>query len=329
MVSGGHCRAGCYRRANLGCCAENKSVPSTAVHPAISAVVCTHNRAELLRKALRSVVEQTLRPAQYEIVVVNNASTDETDRVVHEARPGLGYARNTGHRAARGEYVAYLDDDAQAAPDWLEQALRCFGEVGPTPVVVGGPILPEYEGAKPGWFKDGYETRSWGSATRLLRDGESFSGSNMVWNKRVLREIGGFDTEVGVRGDRLGMGEETLTFWRLWRKCAESSVYYSPTLIVHHWTPRSRMRLIYRLRRAFAGGQDGAISLLREQDRPLRALLVLRLLGSVGYWSCRAVVRRAAHRHWQNWAVEEWSLVAHRMGVLAGLLGIRLRTRRV
>ena len=92
----------------------------------ISAVVCTHNRAAYLRKALQSLVDQTMAQELYEIIVVDNASTDGTKQVVseysgasnlrclYEPVIGLSRARNTGWGNARGEYVAYLDDDAVA-----------------------------------------------------------------------------------------------------------------------------------------------------------------------------------------------------------------------
>jgi glycosyltransferase involved in cell wall biosynthesis len=308
----------------------------------ISAVICTYNRAEMLRGALRSVVEQTLDHAVYEIVVVSNASTDHTDAVVHEfqevhpghevvlvheARPGLGHARNRGYKAARGEYVAYLDDDARAAPDWLEQALRCFGEVGPRPAVVGGRILPLYEGEKPGWFKDEYEVRSWGDGPRWLPAGQALSGSNMVWSRSVLEQIGGFGVDVGVKGGILALGEETVAFRKLSRTVDGPAVYYSPRLVVHHWTPRSRMRAIYRLKRAFAFGQASVASGIDPEARSRRAYRVGRLVASIGLRVIRTSWRIVAYRHWRTWLVEEGGQVASRLGALMALLGLRIRVK--
>jgi glycosyltransferase involved in cell wall biosynthesis len=92
----------------------------------ITVIICTRNRAKLLRDAMASVVEQGIPKSDYEIVVVDNASTDETPdvvaefrgsahiRYVHEEKLGLCIARNTGWRAASGRYVAFFDDDAIA-----------------------------------------------------------------------------------------------------------------------------------------------------------------------------------------------------------------------
>jgi len=168
----------------------------------ISVVICTYNRAELLNGALKSLVEQSLDPECSDIIVVDNVSTDNTQEVVktfqelypkhtitrvYEPRQGLGYARKSGFKNARGRYVAYIDDDALAGHDWLKNVLEFFTSVKPTPVCLGGPIFPFYKTSNPKWFKDADETRKWGDQPRCLKPGESFSGSNMIWSKKFLK----------------------------------------------------------------------------------------------------------------------------------------------
>jgi glycosyltransferase involved in cell wall biosynthesis len=190
----------------------------------LSVVVCTYNRADMLSTALESLVQQTLDKRLYEVIVVDNASSDATPEVLRglrarygewnivlarEDRLGLGYARNAGVREARGAYVAFMDDDAWADKDWLKLALGCFEYVKPTPFVVGGPILPFYDSPRPAWFKDEYEIRTWGQKPRFLRQGESFSGSNIIFNKDIIETYGGFDVQVGMKGYHLSVGVET------------------------------------------------------------------------------------------------------------------------
>src|SRR3989337_3554689 len=104
----------------------------------ISAIICTHNRVEYLTKAIQSLVDQNIPKSKYEIIVVDNCSTDSTREVVekfssksniryiYEPTLGANKARNTGWRNARGKYIAYLDDDAIASPVWLCRILQGF-----------------------------------------------------------------------------------------------------------------------------------------------------------------------------------------------------------
>ena len=109
----------------------------------ISAIICTFNREQYLHKAIQSLVEQTLEGELYEIIVVDNCSTDRTKQVVtekfahisnlrylYELILGISQARNTGWQNARGEYIAYLDDNAIASPVPLEKIGVIFDPQG-------------------------------------------------------------------------------------------------------------------------------------------------------------------------------------------------------
>src|SRR5436309_2344962 len=132
----------------------------------ISALICTRNRADYLRKAMQSLATQSLPCEQYEIIVVDNGSEDHTRAVVdefasltnlvyiYEATPGLSRARNVAFRRAKGEFVAFLDDDAVASPQWLEKYLEVFRTYSPTPGSVGGKCEPIWEIPQPAWLED-------------------------------------------------------------------------------------------------------------------------------------------------------------------------------
>src|SRR5262245_33113158 len=130
--------------------------------PRISAVICTHNRAGFLRRALESLREQSLPPEVFEVLVIDNASADETEEVTRsmmaqmpnlrylkEERLGLSWARNTGMQASRTNYIAYLDDDARADRDWLANLLRLFE--ASNPACIGGRVWLDWEPAAPAW----------------------------------------------------------------------------------------------------------------------------------------------------------------------------------
>jgi len=132
------------------------------VNTEVSVVICTLDRPHYLRLATQSVVSQALARDRYELLIVDNGSTDETERMIRtefgsvpnlryirEPILGLSRARNTGWTQASGEFVAYLDDDAVAVPYWLEKILHVFETVRPMPGCVGGRIEPLWEVTPP------------------------------------------------------------------------------------------------------------------------------------------------------------------------------------
>jgi glycosyltransferase involved in cell wall biosynthesis len=198
---------------------------ASAMSIRISAVICTYNRAAYLRKALRSLIEQTLDSSQYEILVIDNASTDDTRNVVesersvqpqvryvHEPTVGVSRARNAGWRAARAEYVVYLDDDAIAEPPWLERMLGFLESKAPRLGAVGGRIEPIWERPRPDWLSDDMARAltvvDWSERPIVLESHQWIVAANIGFPRRILEEIGGFQVDLGRQGSRLLSNEE-------------------------------------------------------------------------------------------------------------------------
>jgi glycosyltransferase involved in cell wall biosynthesis len=303
----------------------------------ISAIVCTYNRSELLGGALRTLCHQTLDKSEYEVIVVDNNSTDGTRELVEEfyrrfshvrycfeSKQGLSHARNRGWREARGEYVAYIDDDAHAGNDWLETALVLLTNIKPTPLCLGGPVMPFYSTTKPIWFKD--EIRTWGDSPRYLQPGESFSGLNMVWRKEIVETLGGFDVTNGMRGDYLSLGEETILFEKIWRSFDQPHFYYSPELAIHHWVSPAKMTVWYQLKRAFAAGQRWN----RSHGPKISWQRMRFLMGGVRDMPImvgQLLRRRKEHAYYQNWLIEDGSRIFALLGTLSGVMGLDIRLR--
>jgi hypothetical protein len=300
-------------------------------------VVCTYNRVNLLAEAIHTLCHQTLDKSEYEVIVVDNNSADGTRELVgefcrrylhvrycFEPQQGLSYARNRGWREARGEYVAYLDDDARAGENWLKTALALLENTKPVPLCLGGPILPFYSTTKPIWFKG--EMRTWGDSPRYLRPGESFSGSNMIWRKEIVEVLGGFDVRSGVRGDYLSIGEETALFEKIWHSFEQPHCYYSPALAVQHWVPPAKMTVSYQLKRAFAAGQSwNRLHGPKILWRRMRFLIggVLDIATMVG----QLLRRRKEYAYFQNWLIEDGSPIFVKLGTLSGVMGLDIRLR--
>lgn len=235
--------------------------------PRISLVVCTFNRARLLASALASLEAQTAPAGQYEIIVVDNNSTDDTQgvvdgaarcatnlRLVREPQQGLSHARNRGWRAARAPYVAYLDDDATMPPGWVKAALDVIDDVAPD--VFGGPYHASYTEGKPRWFDDAYASLTFGNKPRVLARGEYLSGSNIVIRRDLLGRLRGFDTKLGMQGRALAYGEEPDLINRVRQALPGAVVYYDPALYIHHLVHPDKMTLRWMARYQFSVGRS-------------------------------------------------------------------------
>jgi glycosyltransferase involved in cell wall biosynthesis len=288
----------------------------------------------MLVTALESLCLQTIDVSVYEVIVVDNNSTDNTSIVVdefcrryfnirycQESQQGLSHARNRGWRGARGQYVAFMDDDAEASRDWLATGFRCFCEVQPAPMGIGGRIIPVYSSAKPEWFQDEWETHSWGRHPRFLTKGESFSGANMIFKKEVLEEFGGFDVRLGVTGPYLSVGEETAVFQKIWQAKGDARFYYAPEMLVYHTVPAYKMTFSYPLKRAFVTGQVSSL-----QDR-LKPMLLARIVGSIVIYTVMAFVPRRGRLSFSAWAVTRLAPVAGEIGRLLGCVGLFIQVK--
>jgi glucosyl-dolichyl phosphate glucuronosyltransferase len=294
-----------------------------SAEPSISVVICTHNRAEWLRRVLGTLCAQTLSASDFEIVVVDNGSTDATRwvveeigrtkpnvRYVAEGRIGSSYARNSGWAAARGRYVAFMDDDCKAPEQWLTVALRIIDDIAPA--AFGGPILPFYDDPKPGWYRDAYVTHRPGDEADFLEPqqfGRIFGG-NMFVRRNLFEATGGFDSQLGPRGQRAGFGEDTA----LMKAIAiglEERIYYHPDLFVFHLVRSEKLLLKFWVRAQFLGGKsqfrlspgsDGKVA-----DRRRILLKAARELGRLAFAAAGAILwrDRVVHPYPQNYAFEK------------------------
>jgi len=231
-------------------------------------VVCTHDRPQGLRAALRSLLDQT--HDAYEIIVVDNGpSTDETCQVVAamadariryvlEPRAGLSRARNVGARAARGEIVAYTDDDVAVDRDWLSWIATAFARAPRVGVVTGLVPAAALETRSQAIF----DTRiGWGERLepRLYDLGANHprtrffpysagvfgTGANCAFRADTLRELGYFDERLGPGNPTLG-AEDLDMFLRALR--AGWTLAYEPAAIVWHFHRADDRALAYQLR---------------------------------------------------------------------------------
>src|SRR5438270_7408931 len=228
----------------------------------ISVIVCTYNRSAILKRVLLSLNAMvTPDDLDWELLVVDNNSEDATHAVVaefartsrlmvryiFESEQGLSHARNRGISEARGQIVAFTDDDVIVDQHWLANVARAF-ESSPC-IAVGGKIVPLWYGPKPSWF---YEERPYpltfaiagfDLGTASAAPTKEVFGANMAFRSDAFKQYGNFRTDLGRFKDILLVGEETEFCERLLK--AGESIMYTPYAIVHHPVDPDRTRRSY------------------------------------------------------------------------------------
>lgn len=294
--------------------------------PTISVALCTFNRARLLEGVLEDLCTQTLDRLRYEVIVVDNRSTDDTAEVakrfadrgvryVREEAQGLSHARNRGWHEAQGEYVAYTDDDCRVPPEWLAAALNVVAEDAPS--VFGGPYSPWFQTQAPRWFRDAYGSHDLGSSARALGSGEYLSGGNLFVRRDVLAELGGFDAGLGMSGTILAYGEETALQMLLRERHPDARIQYDPALRVRHLVGSQKMTLRWNIRHHFVGGRYARrVFHAAEKPSKARAVILLARTGAlVALDLARGVARdRAAFPFIENYWIERTFVRVGRLG---------------
>ena len=302
--------------------------------PEIAAVICTHNRCAWLPDALGSLAAQSLPAGRFEVIVVDDGSTDATPavvaefssrlplRVITQPNRGLAAARNAGWRAARAPLVAYLDDDARAAPDWLERILAAFAEA-PAAAVVGGPVHPRWEVPRPAWLPDDLLLflTIFDLGPREIRSTEKFvfAGASMAMPRRWLEATDGFDERLGRHGKSLLSHEESA--W--WENVLKRGGFglYRPDVVADHLVPAARLTRAWFRRRLY---WEGVSMRLREQDGAARRAAPVRLARAINYLRAqilRGSSLRTVVRPWR-WTREfSWQChVCYQTGVAVTML---------
>jgi glucosyl-dolichyl phosphate glucuronosyltransferase len=231
----------------------------------LSVIVCTYNRADILTDCLESLLNQNIDKNLYEVIIVDNNSTDTTQNVaanygslfpnfqlIFESKQGLSHARNSGLNKAKAKYVAYIDDEERVPGNWIETALKIIEEKEPD--IFGGPVHPIFVDEKPDWFKEQYGIRGDMGDSRWLEKG-FILGGNFFAKKSLLLEYGGFDPKFGMQKDKTSYHEETHIVFRALKE--KKRIYYSKELAVKDILPEYKTSLAFFLFSKYRAGYDG------------------------------------------------------------------------
>lgn len=296
--------------------------------PKISVVICTYNRIEVLKIAVESVISQEIIAENYELIIIDNNSKDGTKefvqgvirqhknvRYVFEGQQGLSFARNRGWHEATAEYVAYIDDDCILPPGYLATMLTVIEEKHPD--IFGGPIIAWYDFQKPHWVKDEYFSFFKDKKSEWLKSGDEVYGGNMIFRKQILKELGGFDSNLGMKGTELGFAEEIQIQREAWNKFSGLGVYFCSDLWLYHQTRSEKARLRWQMKYYYNVGlkaRNYELIGIRKRKSGAISLIInrIRLCGDFGWLVLRIIAkfikslvyRNSIYPYWQNYVVE-------------------------
>ncbi len=248
----------------------------------ISVIVATRDRAALLEKTLEALSTQTPPGCRFEILVVDNASVDNTAQIVADVRrrfaaplvyltetkPGKSEALNSAIRHARGDLLLFTDDDVLPSADWMAAYAHAFEEARVD--YAAGRILPLWEASPPWWLTPpmyGVVSIGDGGTCRRPLTGISDAvmpiGTNMAVRRHVIETVGGWNPDLGKLQNTLRTGEDHEFALKL---IAGGFVgVYVPEAAVRHRVPADRLRVSYFVRWSY---RNGAIEAGLEQEYP-------------------------------------------------------------
>jgi glycosyltransferase involved in cell wall biosynthesis len=315
-----------------------------------SVLIATYNRAGDLRDTLSSLA--SLQPdGPWEVIVIDNNSSDETRLVVESSAPGfpapLRYcfeqkqgrspALNTGIAAARGEIIVTTDDDVRVPAEWLQSASRALAELQCD--YVGGRVLPIWGAARPAWLPD-RGGKQWAVVALLDYGNQPLEfgarvplGVNMAFRRDAFERAGGFDPEIGRKAGTL-LGQEVRE-WCIRARKAGVRGFYVPDMQLQHIIPAARLNKAYFRRWFYWRGISRALLYQRsglDMEAPERTTLdfakVPHVLGVPRYLYRKALTAAA---DWMRASLRRDPVAAfdHEVWLwfFAGIVRQRLRDR--
>ena len=237
----------------------------------ISVIVCTYNREKYIGRCLEHLLRQHPEPSSYEVLIIDNNSTDRTReicsefvnrhgeifRYIMEQSQGLSFARNRGIKEARGSLLVFLDDDAFADVNYIASTRSYFAS-HPDVLAAGGRIHPQYEDSEPTWMTSFLlplvAAQDMGDDAVPFKKGRFPIGANMIIRKKAFETYGIFNTGLGRKGSSLEGGEEKDFIQRL--HAAHERIMFTPQASVTHIIPPQRVQPDYIRRQAIGVGRS-------------------------------------------------------------------------
>jgi glycosyltransferase involved in cell wall biosynthesis len=257
----------------------------------LTVALCTYNRADFLRQTLAGLAAQNFPRDQFEILVIDNNSTDHTAAVVAEfaaTRPtprhilekqqGLDYARNRAIAEARGDIILFGDDDILVRHDWLAQMLAPFASAhGEKVGAVGGEVIPVFPDGLPPWVAEWHAPLAFRTDAGPLLSRHSPMGANLAIPRAVFAQVGIFHTALDRAAGNYFSGGDSEMVRRI--RAAGFEIWFAPAAAVKHQMPANRTTFRYAARHAFDSARSRTID--RAGQPGAHAYLASRWLANI------------------------------------------------
>jgi len=254
----------------------------------LSVAIPTYNRAQRLRETLAGIARQDYSVGCWEVLVIDNNSTDETASVVaefagqipsprylKESQQGLDFARNRAVAEAKGDIIVFADDDILVEPTWLSEINQIFAADDAHAIAaVGGEVIPIFPDGLPPWVAEWHSPLAFRSDAGPLPPQHSPMGANLAIRRSVFAAIGQFHTALDRAAGNYFSGGDAEMIRRI--RAAGLAVWFAPAAAVRHQMPASRTTFRYAARHAFDSARSRVID---RAGRP----------GSGGYLASRWV----------------------------------------
>lgn len=286
----------------------------------ITIAICTYNRGGIIHKCIQSIYNQNISNIFFELLIVNNNSSDNTEQVVLEfadkfpnykyvieVEPGLSNARNRAINDASFDWIAYFDDDVVLKPDYIGRALKiieshkfdCFG----------GKYIPLYLKPKPKWIPSSYHKNSNADSIKSITqlfDDNVIAGNNMVFNKAKLIELGGFDKNLGMIENEVKYGEDNLIQKRFLAN--NYTLGFDPLLLVEHIVMPHKLKLTWQLHSIYSHSRDRAKI---EKTSISKTQFFKILIKSILQIPEKSIKIFSTNYYWQNVVIEILRPILH------------------
>ena len=298
----------------------------------LSIIICSYNRASYISDALDSLYHQSAGLDNFEAIIVDNNSTDNTGDVfkqwrsshangsftyLTESKQGASFARNTGAKGAKGQWLCFMDDDAIANSNYVENIIKHI-KTKPEAIGFGGRIIPKYIPSAPEWMS--YYVSSlvgnfdYAPTACAFENGKYPLESNMIVKKDIYDSIGGFNTQLpGVVGTlRIG-GEGKELFYKL--LALGHTIYYDPAICVEHVVEVKKLtpEYMYRVASGIGRGEKTRTLSISKGSYFKKIIEYLFKLGAAFVIGFKYLL--------QCKPAKTWPVIQFRIDALKGLLG--------